>query len=86
VLQSTRQRSELAKLRLVHPIDSTAGRSTPDRGAAGQALYQQLAVKRAGRARATLAEQVSVGRLSADSASALEDAAGVLRWRGVFKP
>jgi hypothetical protein len=41
-------------------------------------LYRQLACRRAGRARATLAQQVSVERLPAESAAALEDAAGVL--------
>ena len=43
-----------------------------------EALYQQLACERAGRARATLAQQVSVERLFAESAAALEDAAGAL--------
>jgi hypothetical protein len=41
-------------------------------------LYEQLAVQRAGSARAALAQQVSVERLFADSAATLEDAAGVL--------
>jgi len=41
-------------------------------------LYQQLACERAGRARATLASEVSVERLLAESAQALEDAAAVL--------
>jgi len=43
-----------------------------------EALYEQLACQRAGRARAVLARQVSVERLFAESAAALEDAAGVL--------
>jgi len=43
-----------------------------------EGLYQQLACERAGRARAVLARQVSVERLFAESAAALEDAAGVL--------
>src|SRR5205823_11647527 len=43
-----------------------------------EALYQQLACERAGRARATLAQQASVERLFAESAAALEDAAGAL--------
>jgi hypothetical protein len=41
-------------------------------------LYEQLACQRAGRARAVLAQQASIGRLFAESAAALEDAAGVL--------
>ena len=41
-------------------------------------LYRQLACQRAGRARASLAQQASVERLLAESAAALEDAAGVL--------
>ena len=43
-----------------------------------EGLYEQLACRRAGRARAVLARQVSVERLFAASAVALEDAAGVL--------
>ena len=42
------------------------------------ALYRQLACDRAGRARATLAQEVSVERLLSESAQALEDAAAVL--------
>jgi len=49
-----------------------------DTPASVEALYQQLACERAGRARATLAQEVSVERLFAESAAALEDAAGVL--------
>jgi hypothetical protein len=41
-------------------------------------LYEQLACERAGRARAVLAQEVSVERLFAESAAALEDAAAVL--------
>jgi hypothetical protein len=41
-------------------------------------LYEQLACQRAGQARALLARQVSLERLFAESAAALEDAAGVL--------
>ena len=41
-------------------------------------LYQQLAAERAGRARAALARETTVERLFAQSAVALEDAAGVL--------
>jgi hypothetical protein len=41
-------------------------------------LYEQLAFRRAGSARAALAQHVSVERLFADSAATLEDAAGVL--------
>ena len=41
-----------------------------------EGLYQQLACERAGRARATLAQELSVERLFAESAQALEDAAG----------
>ncbi len=40
--------------------------------------YERLACQRAGRARAVLSQQVSVERLFAESAAALEDAAGVL--------
>ena len=43
-----------------------------------EGLYEQLACRRAGRARAVLARQVSVERLFTESAAALEDAAGVL--------
>jgi predicted NBD/HSP70 family sugar kinase len=43
-----------------------------------EALYQQLACERAGRARASLAREASVERLFAESAAALEDAAGAL--------
>ena len=43
-----------------------------------EGLYEQLACQRAGQARALLARQVSVERLFAESAAALEDAAGVL--------
>jgi hypothetical protein len=43
-----------------------------------EGLYEQLACQRAGRARAVLARQVSSERLFAESAAALEDAAGVL--------
>jgi hypothetical protein len=43
-----------------------------------EGLYEQLACQRAGHARAVLARQVSVERLFAESAAALEDAAGVL--------
>jgi hypothetical protein len=43
-----------------------------------EGLYEQLACQRAGQARALLARQVSVERLFAESASALEEAAGVL--------
>jgi hypothetical protein len=42
------------------------------------ALYEQLATERAGRAQATLAGERSVERLFAQSAAALEDAAGTL--------
>ena len=42
------------------------------------ALYQQLAAERAGRARAALARETAVERLFAQSAVALEDAAGAL--------
>jgi hypothetical protein len=41
-------------------------------------LYQQLAAERAGRARAALARETTVERLFAQSAVALEDAAGTL--------
>ncbi|MFZ0380819.1 MAG: hypothetical protein WAL38_23545 [Solirubrobacteraceae bacterium] len=41
-------------------------------------LYEQLACQRAGRTRAALAQQVNIARLFAESAAALEDAAGVL--------
>ena len=40
-------------------------------------LYEQLACQRAGQARAVLARQLSAERLFAESAAALEDAAGV---------
>ena len=43
-----------------------------------EGLYEQLACQRAGRAQAVLARQLSVERLFAESAAALEDAAGVL--------
>jgi hypothetical protein len=43
-----------------------------------EGLYRQLVCQRAGRARATLAQRVSVERLLAESAQALEDAAAVL--------
>jgi hypothetical protein len=43
-----------------------------------EALYQQLACERAGRARSRLAQERTVERLFAESAAALEDAAGVL--------
>ena len=43
-----------------------------------EGLYEQLACQRAGRARAVLAQQLNTGRLFAESAAALEDAAGVL--------
>jgi hypothetical protein len=43
-----------------------------------EGLYEQLACRRAGHARALLAKQVSVERLFAESAAALEEAAGVL--------
>ena len=42
------------------------------------ALYQQLAAERAGRARAALARETAVERRFAQSAVALEDAAGAL--------
>jgi hypothetical protein len=41
-------------------------------------LYQQLAAERAARARAALARETTVERLFAQSAVALEDAAGTL--------
>jgi hypothetical protein len=41
-------------------------------------LYEQLASQRADRARAVMAQQVNVERLLAESAAALENAAGVL--------
>jgi hypothetical protein len=41
-------------------------------------LYEQLACERAGRMRAALAQEVSVERLFAASATALEDASAVL--------
>jgi hypothetical protein len=41
-------------------------------------LYQQLACERAARARAALAQVLTVQQLFAQSAAALEDAAGVL--------
>lgn len=41
-------------------------------------LYQQLAAERAGRARAALARETTVGGLFTQSAVALEDAAGAL--------
>jgi hypothetical protein len=43
-----------------------------------EALYQQLACERAGRAREALACELTVERLLAQSAATLEDAAGVL--------
>jgi hypothetical protein len=43
-----------------------------------EGLYQQLAAERAGRARAALARETTVGGLFAQSAVALEDAAGAL--------
>jgi hypothetical protein len=43
-----------------------------------EGLYQQLAAERAGRARAALAREATVERLFAQSAGALEDAAGAL--------
>ena len=43
-----------------------------------EGLYEQLACQRAGHARAVLAQQMNTGRLFAESAAALEDAAGVL--------
>jgi hypothetical protein len=43
-----------------------------------EGLYEQLACRRAGQARAVLVRQVSVERLFTESAAALEDAAGVL--------
>jgi hypothetical protein len=43
-----------------------------------EGLYEQLACQRAGWARAVLAEQMTVEGLFAESAAALEDAAGVL--------
>jgi len=43
-----------------------------------EGLYEQLACQRAGGARAVLAQQLNIGRLFAESAAALEDAAGVL--------
>jgi hypothetical protein len=42
------------------------------------ALYEQLAAERAARARAALARETTVERLFAQSAVALEDAAGTL--------
>lgn len=55
-----------------------------DRAAPGsvEGLYQQLACQRAGRAQAALAQEVSVERLFAESAQALEDAAAVLLHAG----
>jgi len=47
-----------------------------------EALYQRLACKRAGHAQAALAQQLSVERVFAESAQALEDAAGVLLHAG----
>lgn len=41
-------------------------------------LYEQLACERAGQARAALAREVSVERLFAQSAAALEEAVGAL--------
>ena len=41
-------------------------------------LYEQLACERAGRTRAALAQEASVERLFATSATALEDASAVL--------
>ena len=43
-----------------------------------EALYEQLAAERAGRARAALARETTVGGLFTQSAVALEDAAGAL--------
>jgi hypothetical protein len=43
-----------------------------------EGLYEQLACQRAGQARALMARHVSVEQLFAESAAALEDAAGVL--------
>jgi hypothetical protein len=43
-----------------------------------EGLYEQLACQRAGRAHAALVQEVSVERVFAESAQALEDAAGVL--------
>lgn len=43
-----------------------------------EGLYQQLACERASRARTALAHELMVERLFAQSAAALEDAAGVL--------
>jgi len=43
-----------------------------------EGLYEELACERARRARAVLAQQVNVGRLFAESAAALEEAAAVL--------
>jgi hypothetical protein len=43
-----------------------------------EGLYRQLASERAGRARAALARETTVERLFAQSAVALEDAAGAL--------
>jgi len=43
-----------------------------------EGLYEQLASQRASRARAVMAQHVNVERLLAESAAALENAAGVL--------
>ena len=43
-----------------------------------EALYEQLACRRAGSARAALVRQTDVERMLAESAQALEDAAAVL--------
>ena len=43
-----------------------------------EGLYQQLATQRAARARAALARETAVERLFAQSAAALEEAAGTL--------
>ena len=43
-----------------------------------EGLYQQLAAERAGRTRAALARETTVGGLFTQSAVALEDAAGAL--------
>jgi hypothetical protein len=56
-----------------------------------EALYEELACERAGRARATLAQEPSVERMLANGAAALEDAAGALlearkRFQGLESP
>ena len=56
-----------------------SGHTTP---ASVEGLYQQLACERAGAARAALAQELSVERLFAESAQALEDAAAVLLHSG----